>query len=117
MLFRVHDGYCCGALVRHFWNASVINAVSVRQRIAAATLSLGLHYFGRSVHGQLDLNEDGLVDLAVGSLGAAVLLWCVVIPSCPYLAFHCPLLHYLISSPLPSALCQMFLLYFLPQYQ
>nr|XP_023652706.1 integrin alpha-11-like [Paramormyrops kingsleyae] len=46
-----------------------------KQRIAAATLSLGLHYFGRSVHGRLDLNEDGLVDLAVGSLGAAVLLW------------------------------------------
>ncbi|NXF52969.1 ITA11 protein, partial [Oceanites oceanicus] len=46
-----------------------------KQRIAAADLALGLMYFGCSIHGQLDLNEDGLVDLAVGSLGNAVLLW------------------------------------------
>uniref|UniRef100_A0A8C9VRU6 Integrin subunit alpha 11 n=1 Tax=Scleropages formosus TaxID=113540 RepID=A0A8C9VRU6_SCLFO len=46
-----------------------------KQRIAAASLSPGLQYFGRSVHGRMDLNEDGLIDLAVGSLGAAVLLW------------------------------------------
>ncbi|KAJ8406427.1 hypothetical protein AAFF_G00300010 [Aldrovandia affinis] len=46
-----------------------------KQRIAAADLSLSLQYFGCSVHGQLDMNGDGLVDLAVGSLGAAVLLW------------------------------------------
>lgn len=39
----------------------------------------GLQYFGRSIHGTMDMNNDGLVDLAVGSLGAAVLLW---------LAFH-----------------------------
>ncbi|XP_005521714.1 PREDICTED: integrin alpha-11 [Pseudopodoces humilis] len=46
-----------------------------KQRIAAAQLAPGLRYFGCSIHGQLDLNEDGLVDLAVGSLGNAVLLW------------------------------------------
>ncbi|XP_038623174.1 integrin alpha-11 [Tachyglossus aculeatus] len=46
-----------------------------KQRIAASSLALGLRYFGCSIHGQLDLNEDGLVDLAVGSLGSAVLLW------------------------------------------
>ncbi|XP_064168398.1 integrin alpha-11 isoform X2 [Anguilla rostrata] len=46
-----------------------------KQRIGAAALSPGLQYFGWSVHGQMDLNEDGLVDLAVGSLGSAVLLW------------------------------------------
>ncbi|XP_008939279.1 PREDICTED: integrin alpha-11, partial [Merops nubicus] len=46
-----------------------------KQRIAAADLAPGLRYFGCSIHGQLDLNEDGLVDLAVGSLGNAVLLW------------------------------------------
>ncbi|NXQ36104.1 ITA11 protein, partial [Alaudala cheleensis] len=46
-----------------------------KQRIAAADLAPGLMYFGCSIHGQLDLNEDGLVDLAVGSLGSAVLLW------------------------------------------
>ncbi|KAF7649229.1 hypothetical protein LDENG_00144830 [Lucifuga dentata] len=46
-----------------------------KQRIAAADLGSGLQYFGRSIHGKMDMNDDGLVDLAVGSLGAAVLLW------------------------------------------
>ncbi|XP_023568404.1 integrin alpha-11 [Octodon degus] len=45
------------------------------QRIAASELAPGLQYFGCSIHGQLDLNEDGLVDLAVGALGSAVILW------------------------------------------
>ncbi|KAG7221759.1 hypothetical protein INR49_029142 [Caranx melampygus] len=46
-----------------------------KQRIAAADLAPGLQYFGRSIHGTMDMNDDGLVDLAVGSLGAAILLW------------------------------------------
>lgn len=54
--------------------------LSVSQRIAAADLAPGLLYFGRSIHGTMDMNNDGLVDLAVGSLGAAVLLWLVFHP-------------------------------------
>uniref|UniRef100_A0A673XCW1 Integrin, alpha 11a n=1 Tax=Salmo trutta TaxID=8032 RepID=A0A673XCW1_SALTR len=46
-----------------------------KQRIAALDMASGLRYFGRSIHGSMDMDEDGLVDLAVGSLGAAVLLW------------------------------------------
>ncbi|EDL95758.1 integrin, alpha 11 (predicted) [Rattus norvegicus] len=45
------------------------------QRISASELAPGLQHFGCSIHGQLDLNEDGLVDLAVGALGNAVVLW------------------------------------------
>ena len=47
------------------------------QRITASELAPGLQYFGCSIHGQLDLDEDGLVDLAVGALGNAVILWLV----------------------------------------
>ncbi|XP_051978489.1 integrin alpha-11-like [Xyrauchen texanus] len=51
-----------------------------KQRISGSELSPGLRYFGRSVHGMMDVNGDGLIDLSVGSLGAAVLLWsCTVV--------------------------------------
>ncbi|KAG8001234.1 Integrin alpha-11, partial [Nibea albiflora] len=46
-----------------------------KQRVAAVDLAPGLQYFGRSIHGMMDMNNDGSVDLAVGSLGAVVLLW------------------------------------------
>ncbi|NXS58941.1 ITA10 protein, partial [Brachypteracias leptosomus] len=45
-----------------------------KQRIEAATLGPTLSYFGRSVDGRLDLDGDGLVDVAVGAQGVAVLL-------------------------------------------
>ncbi|XP_078509003.1 integrin alpha-M-like [Lissotriton helveticus] len=44
------------------------------QRIAAAVFSTGLKYFGVSIHGRLDMSDDGLVDIAVGSLGQALIL-------------------------------------------
>lgn len=45
------------------------------QHLSAAGFSAGLQYFGQSLHGVLDINGDGLVDLAVGALGAAVIIW------------------------------------------
>ncbi|KAM6039500.1 integrin alpha-10 [Chlamydotis macqueenii] len=45
-----------------------------KQRIEAAALGPTLSYFGRSLDARLDPDGDGLVDLAVGAQGAAVLL-------------------------------------------
>ncbi|XP_063052513.1 integrin alpha-11-like [Engraulis encrasicolus] len=46
-----------------------------KQRIGAVEVDSGLRYLGCSIHGRTDANGDGLVDIAVGSLGAVVLLW------------------------------------------
>ncbi|KAM4690303.1 integrin alpha-10 [Rhinophrynus dorsalis] len=45
-----------------------------KQRIDASSFSHGLKYFGRSVSAQMDLDGDRLLDLTVGSQGAAVFL-------------------------------------------
>ncbi|XP_043943005.1 integrin alpha-M-like [Protopterus annectens] len=44
------------------------------QRIQGVTSTLGLRYFGQSIHGIMDMNRDGLVDIAVGSLGKVLVL-------------------------------------------
>ncbi|XP_061065973.1 integrin alpha-X [Eubalaena glacialis] len=44
------------------------------QRITGAQFSPGLQYFGQSLSGGQDLTMDGLVDLAVGAWGHALLL-------------------------------------------
>nr|XP_057939471.1 integrin alpha-10-like [Doryrhamphus excisus] len=45
-----------------------------KQRIPGMSVSPSLQYFGRSVSARLDLDGDGLIDLAVGAHGSAVLL-------------------------------------------
>ncbi|NXA12319.1 ITA10 protein, partial [Sapayoa aenigma] len=45
-----------------------------KQRIEAAALGWSLRYFGISVDGRADMDGDGLVDVAVGAQGAAVVL-------------------------------------------
>nr|XP_020141648.1 integrin alpha-11 isoform X4 [Microcebus murinus] len=69
----LEDGHRGAIYVFHGCRGSILK--TPKQRIAASELAPGLQYFGCSIHGQLDLNEDGLVDLAVGTLGNAVILW------------------------------------------
>ncbi|XP_029436075.1 integrin alpha-10 [Rhinatrema bivittatum] len=45
-----------------------------KQRVESSAFSQGLRYFGRSVTGQMDLDGDELVDLAIGAHGAAIVL-------------------------------------------
>ncbi|NXA57266.1 ITA10 protein, partial [Nothocercus julius] len=45
-----------------------------KQRIGAAALDSALSYFGRSLDARMDLTGDGLLDVAVGAQGAAVVL-------------------------------------------
>ncbi|NXM71401.1 ITA10 protein, partial [Serilophus lunatus] len=55
-----------------------------KQRIEAAALGWSLRYFGISVDGREDMDGDGLVDVAVGAQGAAVVLrsrWIVQVSS------------------------------------
>ncbi|XP_068940779.1 integrin alpha-L isoform X2 [Petaurus breviceps papuanus] len=44
------------------------------QRIEGIQVSPGLQYFGRSIHGVMDLGGDGLVDVLVGTQGQVVML-------------------------------------------
>ncbi|XP_060047904.1 integrin alpha-1 [Erinaceus europaeus] len=34
-----------------------------------------LKFFGQSIHGEMDLNGDGLIDVTIGGLGGAALFW------------------------------------------
>ncbi|XP_078539587.1 integrin alpha-11 [Lissotriton helveticus] len=69
----LEDDHQGAIYIYHGYRTTVLKRY--KQRIPASNLAPGLKYFGWSVHGELDLNSDGLVDLAVGSLGNAVLLW------------------------------------------
>uniref|UniRef100_UPI00358EB967 integrin alpha-11-like isoform X2 n=1 Tax=Myxine glutinosa TaxID=7769 RepID=UPI00358EB967 len=44
------------------------------QHVAAKTLAQQLHLFGRSIHGKMDMDGNGIADVSVGALGNAVLL-------------------------------------------
>ncbi|XP_036049512.1 integrin alpha-11-like [Onychomys torridus] len=69
----LEDSHRGAIYIYHGFQSSILKKPI--QRIAASELAPGLQHFGCSIHGQLDLNEDGLVDLAVGALGNAVVLW------------------------------------------
>uniref|UniRef100_A0A8C4WH91 Integrin subunit alpha 10 n=1 Tax=Gopherus evgoodei TaxID=1825980 RepID=A0A8C4WH91_9SAUR len=68
----LEDGHRGAVYVYH--GSRVANFPLTCQRIEASSLHPSLSYFGRSVDGQMDLDGDELVDLAVGAQGAAVVL-------------------------------------------
>uniref|UniRef100_A0A803XZN3 VWFA domain-containing protein n=1 Tax=Meleagris gallopavo TaxID=9103 RepID=A0A803XZN3_MELGA len=45
------------------------------QRIASGGDGEKVKFFGQSVHGEMDLNDDGLIDVTIGGLGGAALFW------------------------------------------
>uniref|UniRef100_UPI00398ECB0C integrin alpha-11a n=1 Tax=Pristiophorus japonicus TaxID=55135 RepID=UPI00398ECB0C len=69
----LEDDHHGAVYVFHGYDNNILK--DYKQRIGSSEVSPGLLYFGRSIHGQLDMNDDGLVDLAVGALGSAVQLW------------------------------------------
>ncbi|XP_053711012.1 integrin alpha-M-like isoform X2 [Synchiropus splendidus] len=44
------------------------------QRIRGRAMGPGLRFFGQAIDGQMDLGEDGLTDIVVGSQGAVIVL-------------------------------------------
>ncbi|XP_072839917.2 integrin alpha-10 [Pogona vitticeps] len=68
----LEDDHQGAVYVYHGYRTTVLP--HFKQRIEASALPQGLRYFGRSLDGQIDLDGDGLVDLAVGAQGAAVVL-------------------------------------------
>ncbi|XP_026512070.1 integrin alpha-10 [Terrapene carolina triunguis] len=68
----LEDGHRGAVYVYHGSRGTILP--QYQQRIEASSLHSSLSYFGRSVDGQMDLDGDELVDLAVGAQGAAVVL-------------------------------------------
>uniref|UniRef100_A0A8C9SZY6 Integrin subunit alpha 1 n=1 Tax=Scleropages formosus TaxID=113540 RepID=A0A8C9SZY6_SCLFO len=45
------------------------------QRIASGGDGKKMKFFGQSIHGVLDLNGDGIIDVTIGGIGGAALFW------------------------------------------
>ncbi|XP_067888852.1 integrin alpha-1 [Heterodontus francisci] len=63
-----------GAVYLFHGSGTTINK-NCSQRIPAPAPDVHFKYFGQSIDGQMDLNDDGLVDITVGALGGAALFW------------------------------------------
>lgn len=38
-----------------------------------------MKFFGQSIHGIMDLNDDGIIDVTIGGIGGAALYWWVCV--------------------------------------
>uniref|UniRef100_A0A452TP96 Integrin subunit alpha E n=1 Tax=Ursus maritimus TaxID=29073 RepID=A0A452TP96_URSMA len=71
--FEAADGTSFGSVYIYNGRQDGLST-SPSQRIKASALASGLHYFGMSVAGGLDLTDDRLADITVGTLGRATVL-------------------------------------------
>uniref|UniRef100_A0A8B9G9F0 Integrin subunit alpha 1 n=1 Tax=Amazona collaria TaxID=241587 RepID=A0A8B9G9F0_9PSIT len=63
-----------GAVYIYHGNGNTISK-KYSQRIASGGDGEKVKFFGQSVHGEMDLNDDGLIDVTIGGLGGAALFW------------------------------------------
>ncbi|XP_059498918.1 integrin alpha-10 isoform X3 [Stegostoma tigrinum] len=67
----LEDGHRGAVYIYHGHQDTIVP--KYKQRIAASAVDPGLWYFGRSADGQMDVDGDGLIDVAVGAFGKAVI--------------------------------------------
>ncbi|XP_044876469.1 integrin alpha-1 [Mauremys mutica] len=63
-----------GAVYIYHGNGSSIRK-EYAQRIPSGGDGEKVKFFGQSIHGEMDLNGDGLTDVTIGGLGGAALFW------------------------------------------
>nr|XP_060617457.1 integrin alpha-1 [Anolis sagrei ordinatus] len=63
-----------GAVYIYHGNGNTIRK-EYAQRIASGGDGEKMKFFGQSIHGEMDLNGDGLTDVTIGGLGGAALFW------------------------------------------
>ncbi|XP_043935913.1 integrin alpha-10 [Protopterus annectens] len=68
----LEDNHCGAIYIYHGYDKTILPGY--KQRIPASDMNPALQYFGRSVSGQMDLDGDGLLDIAVGAQDTAVML-------------------------------------------
>ncbi|XP_030043509.1 integrin alpha-10 [Microcaecilia unicolor] len=68
----LEDDHRGAVYVYHGYRLTILP--NYKQRVESSAFPPRLRYFGRSVTGQMDLDGDDLVDLAIGAQGAAIVL-------------------------------------------
>lgn len=64
----------CGCCFCPWNNKPTFNKFLIFQKILGEKVASELRYFGQAIDGELDLGEDGLPDIVVGSQGKVIVL-------------------------------------------